>query len=309
MSDPSAPPPLPPATEASADPKPERALPAWRWWMFLIILGSYPLVLGLAGQFMPAEAGDEAGPALVNDPAFLMAMIAETMIGFGLFFGIAWAFGRVTKGDLFLNWRNLFHWKPWVFGGVYSVAMRFVIGLAAMAVIFGWAFFKIVGEGGFSPDRFTELVEETSNEFRPRVETLVDQEAIGESPAYLIINLTVVSFLLAGFREELWRAGVLGGLKRLHPTFFGTRKGQVCAVLIAAVIFGIGHLPMGIGAVVMTGGLGVLLGLIMVFHNNIWHAVIAHGFFNATTFIFLHLIQRYSKSFEWLEDIRKTMGN
>jgi membrane protease YdiL (CAAX protease family) len=88
-------------------------------------------------------------------------------------------------------------------------------------------------------------------------------------------------------REELWRSSFLAGMRALWPRQFGSTVGQVCAVCIAAVIFGLGHATMGIAAVIMAGLLGLGLGLIMVFHRSIWPAVIAHGFFDATTMAIL----------------------
>jgi membrane protease YdiL (CAAX protease family) len=102
-----------------------------------------------------------------------------------------------------------------------------------------------------------------------------------------------VIFVVAGFREELWRAGVLAGFAALWPSRFGSIKGQLLAVGIAAVLFGIGHFSQGALAVVMTAVLGFLLGVIMVFHRSIWPAVLAHGAFNATSFLVLPLVGEY----------------
>lgn len=63
--------------------------------------------------------------------------------------------------------------------------------------------------------------------------------------------------------------------------------GEILAVLIIAIVFGAAHIGMGGLAAVMAGVLGVFLGLIMVFHRSIWPAVLAHGFFDATTMALL----------------------
>jgi membrane protease YdiL (CAAX protease family) len=118
---------------------------------------------------------------------------------------------------------------------------------------------------------------------RPGIESMVDVKALRENPAYLWLTLTVVSFVVAGLREELWRSSFLAGMKTLWPHQFGSTIGQVCAVFIAAIIFGLAHLSMGILAALMGGLLGLSLGLIMVFHRSIWPAVFAHGFFDATS--------------------------
>ena len=65
------------------------------------------------------------------------------------------------------------------------------------------------------------------------------------------------------------------------------------AVAIAAVIFGLGHLPQGWGGVAMTGALGLGLGWIIVRHQSAREAIFAHGFFDATTFAALYLVIKY----------------
>jgi membrane protease YdiL (CAAX protease family) len=42
----------------------------------------------------------------------------------------------------------------------------------------------------------------------------------------------------------------------------------------------------------MTGVLGLGLGSILVFHRSLWIAVLAHGFFDASTFFFLWWLDR-----------------
>jgi membrane protease YdiL (CAAX protease family) len=105
--------------------------------------------------------------------------------------------------------------------------------------------------------------------------------------------LTLVSFVLAGLREELWRAGVLAGLIGLFPGQFSTNPRKFIAVALAAIVFGLGHLPQGWGGVGLTACLGMGLGVIMVLHKSIWEAVFAHGFFNAASFTMLYVAAKY----------------
>jgi membrane protease YdiL (CAAX protease family) len=99
--------------------------------------------------------------------------------------------------------------------------------------------------------------------------------------------LTLVSFVVAGLREELWRVAFLAGVRGLWPALFSSRKGQLVAAVFAAVIFGLGHASQGPIAIALTGFLGLGLGAIMIFHKSIWPAVIAHGMFDATSLAFL----------------------
>jgi membrane protease YdiL (CAAX protease family) len=122
---------------------------------------------------------------------------------------------------------------------------------------------------------------------RPDVEAVVDVTALRDNPAYFWLSLTLVSFVVAGLREELWRAAVLVGLRKLWPRWFGSRRGQFAAAGLAAVVFGAGHLPQGTVAACATAVLGFGLGTIMLLHRSIWPAVLTHGFFDATSLALL----------------------
>jgi uncharacterized protein len=170
--------------------------------------------------------------------------------------------------------------RPILWGMLYSVLLRVAIVIVASVVLVPYLALK----GGDTA--------KSVEKFRPKIESVVDSEAL-KNPLYLLLTLTGVSFVVAGFREELWRAGVLAGLIGLAPSLFSGRKGQVFAVAIAAAVFGLGHLPQGAGGVFLTGALGFGLGLIIVWRRSVWEAVLAHGFFDATTFAGLYLIVRF----------------
>jgi hypothetical protein len=55
----------------------------------------------------------------------------------------------------------------------------------------------------------------------------------------------------------------------------------------------------------LTGLLGVMLGTIMIFHRSIWEAVLAHGFFNATSFLAMHLLFKYP---DWPERLQRWLN-
>jgi membrane protease YdiL (CAAX protease family) len=99
-----------------------------------------------------------------------------------------------------------------------------------------------------------------------------------------------VSFVVAGLREELWRAVVFAGLLRWRPRWNESVRGRLLMISLAAVIFGFGHLPQGWAGVGLTAMLGAGLGAILLFHRSLWMAVLAHGFFDAASFIFLRLL-------------------
>ncbi|MDE0767676.1 MAG: type II CAAX endopeptidase family protein [Opitutaceae bacterium] len=248
-----------------------------RWWAHLVLLASYPLAIGLM-SFYAADSTEVSEAALSADPLDLLVQIAGQLGFFFVLFGLAWLASRATGKQLLLGWKGGIGpiWR----GLAYSVGLRLAIGiLAVCAVIAGMTL------GG--------LDEETIQELRPKVEHTIDIEAIENSPLYLFINVTLVSFVFAGLREELWRAGVLAGLAALFPRLFESVMGKLAAVAMVAIIFGLGHFSQGWGGVALTTGLGVGLGAIMVFHRSIWDAVFAHGFFNASSFILMHLLVKF----------------
>ena len=59
------------------------------------------------------------------------------------------------------------------------------------------------------------------------------------------------------------------------------------SVLVAAALFGIGHVAQGPGGVLATALLGVAFGAILLDRRSIWEAVIAHGLFDAVGFLVL----------------------
>jgi membrane protease YdiL (CAAX protease family) len=199
------------------------------------------------------------------------------MLVFGIFFGLAWLASRASPDDLLLRRGRGGVWTI-PLGFAYSIALRFVVGV--IMILVGLVLVGLRLSTAQELQRFL-----TAN--RPDVETVVDVSALRQDPIYFWLSLTLVSFIVAGLREELWRSALLAALRRLWPRRFGSRIGQVVAVGLAAVAFGLGHLPQGTIAVGATAVLGFALGVIMVLHRSIWPAVLAHGFFDATSLALL----------------------
>lgn len=263
-----------PPPAATGDPSGTQA--HWRWGVHFGLLACYPLGIGLLGR--QARQAGEGGAAFADSTQLIQATLLE-MVLFSLVLGAAWLFSRVRADQLLLRWRR--GWLPLPLGLGYSVGLRLLLGLLVTA---GLVLYSSLGGGDF---------QEAANAIKPEVGTLIDIENLLNDPVYLWLNLTWVSFVVAGAREELWRAALLAGLGGLWPRFYARPAGKACAVFVAACIFGLGHLPQGWGAVGMTGILGLGLGLIMVWHQSIWEAVLAHGFFNASTFLMLYLLQKH----------------
>ena len=257
--------PVSPATALATAPRPP--VKAWRWWIHLFLIAAYPLLIGILGL-----GGEADGPALQSDARGLLLVCAEQMLVFGVIFGVAWVASRASKEELLWKWRGGL--LPIPLGIGYSVALRLAVGLFAAFVVVILLLTRV-----FTLPQLQEFV--MAN--RPDIESVVDIPAMRQNPVYYWLTLTVVSFVVAGFREELWRVAFIAGMKGIAPRVFSSKRGQFGAVAIAAVIFGFGHLGQGPLAVVLTGILGFGLGAIMVFHRSIWPAVIAHGMFDATS--------------------------
>ncbi len=250
-----------------------------RWRIHLILITGYILAVGLSGW---GRRGSHTA-VLSQTVGGMLSVCALELLVFGLIFGLACFASRATRDDLLLRWQGKI--RPVLWGAGYSVALRLALALLVFMIGVG-----LIATRVMTPDSLKDCL--STN--RPGVETVVDVTAMRNNPVYFWLTLTVVSFIVAGLREELWRSAFLAGMKALWPQHFGTRAGQVLAVIICAIIFGFGHLAMGSLAVCLAGLLGVGLGLIMIFHRSIWPAVIAHGMFDATSMAMLPWVMSHA---------------
>ena len=210
----------------------------------------------------------------------LLYAVGINMAAFAVIVGVALFASRASAGDLLLKCRHGI--RAFFLGAVYSVALRailFVIMMIVMVILI------------MTKDAAT--AQSMVDKMRPDTAKLISPQALTHSPVYLTLCLTLVSFVVAGFREELWRSGMmLGIIKLLEPRVAG-RAASILAVLLSSLLFGLGHMPQGWGAVGLTTLLGLGFGIMMVFHKSIWEAVFAHGFFDATTFLLIYLLLKY----------------
>jgi len=239
-----------------------------RWWIHLAVIGAYPLVIGI----LSLTHGPGRAPALAHDAPGLVRACVFQLVIFAAIFALGWLASRASSKDLLLQW------KPGVWpvplGFLYSIGLRVGLALIAIFVIISLLLSHLI-----KPDDFQRL----AIGGRPNVQGLVDISSLRRDPLYLVLNLTLVSFVVAGLREELWRSAVLAALRALWPQCFGSKPGEIAAVGVAAAIFGIGHSAQGAVAVAAAALLGFGLGTIMILHRSIWPAIIAHGFFDAAT--------------------------
>jgi membrane protease YdiL (CAAX protease family) len=262
---PESPPPIPATTV--------RETPRWRWLIHFLVIGSYPAL----GLFFRATNGPiPRGPALSGNVRGLVVVSAMEIIVFSIFFAVACLISRPSREQLYLRWQP--GWWAVPLGIGYSIALRIGLIVIAVAVMAAVAATQTV-----TPEKVQEYV----NANRPDVEALVSVPAMRSNPAYYWLTITLVSFVVAGIREEMWRAGTLAAMRALWPRAFGSTLGQCFAIALIAVAFGAMHLRMGVLAAVGAGVLGLMLGIIIILHKSIWPAVIAHGAFDATTLALL----------------------
>jgi membrane protease YdiL (CAAX protease family) len=240
----------------------------WRLHLFLVtgyILAVFVMAIG------------RTSPALTHTPRRLIVVGLVNMAIFGLILGAAFIFSRASQDDLLLRWRTGFWTVPLGIG--YSIALRIFIVFVAVGI------FLFVAASHLATPR---EIQNFLSVNRPNLERLVDISALRNNPLYYWLTLTFVSFVLAGLREELWRSAFIAGLRGAWPRVFGSRRGEINAVVLAALLFGIAHLSsQGIVGASNATLLGLGLGLIMIFHRSVWPAVIAHGAFDATSMALL----------------------
>ena len=282
----------PPLLTSISTPGEAPALPLayWRRTLCLLLLVAYPLLLSVASQILE-EIGFKAARGATLLPEDLLGLFlsgGENLAIFGLWFLLAAWVGGLRPRQLKLVPLPRPSSILWGFG--WSIGLRMIVAGVAVVGIAIWM--AIHGIKDLDPGMLKGV--------RPKVENLVAPESL-RSPWYLFTNLTFISFVLAGFREELWRSGMIAGGIMLLPTSWRGRRGQVLFVVVSSVIFGLAHLPQGWGGVVLTGILGLGLGTIMLVHRSLWIAVLAHGFFDATTFLALWALDHFGKLAEVLK--------
>ncbi|EEF61578.1 CPBP family intramembrane glutamic endopeptidase [Pedosphaera parvula] len=247
----------------------------WRWWVHLVLLALFPLTIGALTIFSGSR---KVGPALPEDVTGLLYVSVSELGFFTVLFCIAWLFSHANGKQLLLRWRG--SWQPIVLGFVGSIVLRIaVMVLATIGMIF-WFLLRGMNE------------KEMQN-LKSQSEHIINASALTNNPLYLFLTLTLISFVVAGLREELWRAGMLAGFNALFPKSHGSFKKEMGYVCIVAVLFGLGHTLQGLSGVLLTTLLGVGLGAIMIWRKSIWEAVIAHGFFDASTFAMLYMLAKY----------------
>ena len=194
-------------------------------------------------------------------------------------FLLGWLASRATAEELFLPWRA--GWWVLPLGIGYSIVLRVILAVIGIITILFLLVTHLVD---------VNSLQNVALQTRPRIDRLVDFSALQTNRLYYWLALTLVSFVAAGLREELWRAATLTGMQALWPRAFLSTTLEVIAITVIAIGFGAAHLSMGVLAAAAATLLGLFFGIILIVHRSIWPAEIAHGFFDATTFALLPLV-------------------
>lgn len=258
-------------------PLPNPATPKWKSALALLILSTYILL----AIFKTTHKGPAAMlPSNVRD--FMVFSVAELGL-FGVFWLRAVKIARADADELLLRWRD--GWKTVWRGLLYSIGLRLAPGIALVWLLSLAAMF------GLRAEAITKFIERNG----PAHDTVVSAAALASDPLYKLILLTWGSFVVAGLREELWRAAMLALGARLLQPAFSQRGAAIGALVFSSLLFGAGHLYQGWIAVVLTALIGAMLGAIMLKHRSIWPAVIAHGAFDALSFAMLSWAKDFVK--------------
>jgi len=249
-------------------------VPRWRWWIHFLLIGGYFFPGLIQGLYFARRH-----PLLTHSDHGLLIVCGLNLVVFTVVFLLGWLASRATTDELLLRWRP--GWWVVPLGIGYSIAIRLGLAVTGFIVLLFLLTTHLVN---------LESLRNFALQNPPRIDRLIDIGALRTNPAYYWLALTLVSFVTAGLREELWRAATLAGMRALWPAAFMSRTGESMAIVLIAVAFGAAHLPMGALAAVAAGLIGIFLGIILIVHRSIWPAVIAHGLFDATTFALLPLI-------------------
>jgi hypothetical protein len=110
---------------------------------------------------------------------------------------------------------------------------------------------------------------------------------VGNLPALLLV-LVFVAWGAAAFGEEMLFRGWL--FNRLETLFGGSRLALAAALLGQAVIFGFGHGSQGTLGIIITGSIGLIMGLVYLIGGRwLLPTIIAHGMIDT-----ISLVQTYA---------------
>jgi uncharacterized protein len=141
-----------------------------------------------------------------------------------------------------------------------SLGRTVVLGLILAAIIF--AAVVTLEHLGYGKDRLGEIGRELKGN------------------AGLVVQRVVISLLVVGFVEEFIFRGFV--MSRLAGIFGGANWAWGLALVAQAALFGAGHGYQQLYGMLLTGAIGLLLGLVYLLSaRNLWIPIIGHGVYDA----------------------------
>src|SRR5438093_1862962 len=99
----------------------------------------------------------------------------------------------------------------------------------------------------------------------------------------------VYALIGAGFYEEFMFRGFL--LQGFAMLFGASRSAWIVACVVQGALFGAAHAYQNTLGIVITGTLGVLMGLLVLASGrNLWPVIIGHGLFDASSFVLFYFL-------------------
>jgi membrane protease YdiL (CAAX protease family) len=226
-----------------------------RWSLHLVIL-CCPTVLAM----IPVAIGHHA--ALPHNIFQLAWFLLVEFLTWGTAFVVAFRISGITASQLRLETRHAL--RVVCYGFLWFLVIR------ASSIPILWTALKWIDP------KWLWATEE-------KIFSFTDAQNIMRHPVFSFFVYGVVS-LIAGFTEELWRAGMLIGLEGIFPQLKGKGLGSLAGIIIVSVVFGLGHLYQGWFGVGNAILLGFFLGLILVYRNSYWETAITHTLIDASAF-------------------------
>lgn len=116
----------------------------------------------------------------------------------------------------------------------------------------------------------------------------IDLSRIDLSTFWKYLMWIIIGFVLGGLLEEILFRGFLS--TRISNFISGNKKGDILALFVTSILFGLCHYYQGWSGVISTGLIGLFFGIIFLFFNkNLWYAILTHGFVNLTAITILYL--------------------
>lgn len=98
---------------------------------------------------------------------------------------------------------------------------------------------------------------------------------------------SVIVGLAAGFMEEVVFRAFL--IKKIN-SFIKGNLGRFSAILLTSILFGYLHSYQGISGQILSGSIGIMLGvLITINYDRIWPNILVHGFINTLSFTAIYM--------------------